>query len=68
MASVDEIIYLMKKQPIEKQLECGEKLHEIYEQSYRDMKRLWNYTIYALGFVTLLLLVSVWYKLGCLKC
>jgi len=67
VTSVDEIIDLMKCQPIEKQLECGERLHEIYAEQYKYMHKMWTYMVYVLGLVTFLLLVSVWWKLGAFK-
>lgn len=64
MTSVDEIIDLMKCQPIEKQLECGERLHEIYAEQSKYMRKMWTYMIYVLTVLTLLLLIAFLWKLG----
>jgi len=67
MTSVDEIIDRMKCQPIEKQLECGERLHEIYAEQYKYMHKMWTCMIYVLVVLTILLLVAFLWKLGAFK-
>lgn len=67
MTSDEEIIECIKCHPIEKQLERGEKIHEIYTESYKDMRKLWLYVMYSLWFVTFLLLIVFWWKRGVLN-